>query len=293
MPGLLELVLPCFGVRRPPHKKEMPREIPLEERPQFNKMPYRNSMARSMYYLGVTLALPDAHTKSTDPIVAPPISSTKVSHPSSPNEMIMALKKGREDGGFLSRCQQSHALGRSPQHIRFRPEMPTRTSQLAGVVQSSPVDNSVFVLSSPGDISPFSLDGSPTISNANARSLQTPKANRTDRSAVGQTLAAVSNVRHLTPQRPKAGRPSLTVEIPQSIEGSPVLVSTSASSGSDCSPASATMASLDTPAHARRLSAQASTKAGRKHDCKTLSDELASLSFSNSGVPSPSATAML
>ena len=293
MPGLLELFLPCFGVRRPPHKKEIPRAIPLEERPQFNKMPYRNSMARSMYYLGVTLALLDAHTKSTDPNVGPPISSTKVSHPSSPIEMIMALKNGREDGGSPLRCQQSHPLGRSPQHIRFWPEMPTRTSQLAGVVQSSPVDSSVFVLSSPGDVSPFSLDGSPTILIANPGSLQTPKANRTDRPAVGQTLPACSNVRHLTPQRPKPGRPSLTVKIPQSTEGSPVLVFTSASSGSDCSPESATMASLDTPAHARRLSAQASTKAGRKHDCKTLSDELASLSFSNSGVPSPSATAML
>lgn len=293
MAGLAELLFPCLGIRRPPHKKEMPRASPPEERPRFNKMPYRNSMAGSMYYLGVSLALQDAQVDSTDLKVGPPISSTKVSHPPSPVEKTMARNKGREDRAFHRQSQQFHPLGLSPQHIRFRPEMPTRASQLGVVVQSSPVDNSVFAVSSPGDVSPFSVDASPTIFSADDGSLQTAKANRTGRPAVGQTIPVVSNMRQLTPQQTKPGRPSLTVRIPQSTEGSPVQVYPSASSGSDCSPESATMTSLDTPAHARRLSAQASTKAGKKHNSMTLGDELASLSFSNSGVQSPSTTAKL
>ncbi|KAL8647890.1 MAG: hypothetical protein Q9226_006241 [Calogaya cf. arnoldii] len=245
-------------------------------------------MAGSMYYLGTGPVPQNPGAKGTGHSVGPLISSTKVAHPPSPVDKIMACEKEREDEVFPSQCQRSRSRGLSVQHVRFRPDMPTRASQLAVVGQPSPVDDSVFAIASPGDVSPFSMDASPTSFTAKSASLQAPKANRTGR-LVGQINPVVGSIRQLTPRQPKPGRPSLTVRIPQTTAEAPVQLYPSASSGSDCSPEPATMTSLDTPAHARRLSAQGSTKTTKNNLC----DELASLPFSDSGDMSPSATGKL
>ena len=258
---------------------------PLQGRLRLNSFPYRNSMAGSMYYLGTGPVPQNPGANGTGQSVGPGISSTKVGHPPSPVDKIMACKKERADEVFLSQCHRSRSRGLSVQHVRFRPDMPTRASQLAVMRQPSPVDDSVFAISSPGDVSPLSMDASPTIFAAKGASLQTPKANRTGR-PVGQIYPVVRSIRQLTPRQSKTGRPSLTVRIPQTTAESPVQVYPSASSGSDCSPEPATMTCLDTPAYARRLSAQGSTKTAKNN----LYDELSSLSFSNSGGMSPSAT---
>ncbi len=169
------------------------------------------------------------------------------------------------------------------QHVRFGPVLPTRTSQLAAMVQASPVNDSALAISSPGDVSPFSLDESPTTSGAEDTSLHTPRTENTDEPVKGST-SATTTIRQLTPQQPKSGRPSLTVRIPQSTREPPVEVYPSANSGSDCSPTLAKLTPIDTPAHARRLSAQEGSRASKQ---MTLGDELAFLSLSGSGERSP------
>ena len=251
MTGLLGLLLQCFGVRhRQQSQKKLPNLDSFPERPRIINMPYRNSMAGSMYFLGV------------DP----------------------ALQSNRKE----------HHVGletSSTKAIRFQPDMPTRASQLGNVAKASAVDNSVFVIASPGSVSPFSMNASPTSACSANESLQ-PLGLKGASGPPTRFQLPIREVRPLTAQQPKPGRPSLTVKIPRSTGDLPVQVYPSASSDSEGSLDSATV-TAHTPAHARRLSAEGSLGACKKHEKTSLGDELASLSLSNSGELSPPTSAKL
>ncbi|KAL8856508.1 MAG: hypothetical protein Q9178_006907 [Gyalolechia marmorata] len=244
-------------------------------------------MVGSMYYLGVSPALKNAQASGNTLNLGQGMSATKGSNPPPPIDHMMSCNKDRGDRTSPSKSQQSRPRGPALQHVRFGPVLPTRTSQLAAMVKASPVSDSAFAISSPGDVSPFSLDESPTTSGAEDTSLHTPRTGNTDEPVKG-SASAMTTIRQLTPQQPKSGRPSLTVRIPRSTTEPPVEVYPSANSGSDCSPTSAKLMPIDTPAHARRLSAQEGSRATKQI---TLRDELAILSLSGSGERSPLASA--
>lgn len=235
MAGVVEFFFQCLGLHHPQQKEnDLPQVRSLHERPRLNNMPYRNSMAGSMYYLGISPASQKAQANGID-----------------------------KDGG--------------PQHIRFRPDMPTRTSQLAIAVQACPVEDSVFVISSPGSVSPFSINTSPTVDSPQERSLQTI-------GPVAQIRPSAGNSQQLISQESKSGRPSLTVRIPRSTRNSPIEVFPPANCRSSDL---AISTSLDTPAHAGRLSAQGKNGSAKTHEISTLGDELAAFSLSSSGGQSP------
>ncbi|KAL8773386.1 MAG: hypothetical protein Q9209_001780 [Squamulea sp. 1 TL-2023] len=278
MTGLAEVLLTCFGIRCT-RQKELPEAHPLPERPRINGMPYRSSMAGSMYYLGVSPALRSAHAKGIAPTMGQEASLTEASQLQSPMDRIVACDKGHTDRGFSSECQHSHPLGAASQHIRFHSDMPTRASQFA-VVDPSPIDDPAFAISSPGDVSPIALDSSPTTIAVKDDSLQAPGTMDTDRQDK-KPFQAVSAPTQLTLQQPQCYRPSLTVKIPISTRGLPVEVNhQSASGNSECSPSSAKTSPMDTPAHARRLPVQAGTRAAKDPKRMNLEDELAALSLS-------------
>ncbi|KAL8777078.1 MAG: hypothetical protein Q9213_008017 [Squamulea squamosa] len=282
MTGLIDILFTCFGIRRTRQKKELPEASPLPERPRVNDMPYRSSMAGSMYYLGISPALRNAHANGIAPAVGQEASLTEASQLQMPIDRIVACDQGRANPGSSSNCQQSHSAGAAPQHVRFRSEMPTRASQLA-VVDPSPVDDTVFTILSPGDISPFSLDPSPTTFAVKDDSLQ-QAANTVDIDWQGKkAFEVVSAPKQLAPQQQKTSEPSLTVRIPVSTRDVPVEVNhPSAESSSECSPTSAKATPMDTPAHARRLPAQAGTGAAKDPKKINLGDELAAFSLSAS-----------
>ena len=239
MAGVVEFFSQCFGLHHSRQKEnDSPRVRSLQQgRPRINNMPYRNSMAGSMYYLGVSPSSQKAQANGID-----------------------------QDG--------------RPQHIRFRPDMPTRASQLAIAVQACPAEDSVFVISSPGSVSPFSMNTSPTVDSPQEMSLQTI-------GPFAQIRPSAGNRRQLISQQSRSGRPSLTVQIPQSTRNSPIEVFPSANSNLGRSPGLATSTSFDTPAHAGRLSAHRKRGSAKTHEITNLGDELAAFSLSSSGGQSP------
>ncbi|KAL8694139.1 MAG: hypothetical protein Q9224_003626, partial [Gallowayella concinna] len=279
-------------------KKELPGSIALPERPRMNHMPYRGSVTGSMYYLGVPSELKDAgtskHFRGPEEIIeeadelstAEAVSRKKTRQFRRPMEMFMACDNEPKDAAFSSRARQSRPLDFAPQHIRFQPNIPTRASQLAVDTHPTPIDNSVFAVSSPGDVSPISTASSPTKLGSIDSSGQSARVKDIDRSA-GKTFPVLSASGQPTSQGSKPGRPSLTLTIPDSARKRPVEV-TRPSPGSDIDgvQASAETTPIHTPAHARRLPARTGSRAAKNPNV-TLADELALFSLPSTGLSAP------
>lgn len=303
MGDLIHALFPCFGTPRPQPKRDLPRSNPFQERPRLPHIPHRGSMATSMYYMGVSPAFMDAQTngmadrlgagakKATESNPTQGSSPKKTHQSRTPEKSIMTSNHGIEARDFAPRARQSRSRNLAFQHIRFRPDLPTRPSQLGVISKASPVDDSVFSISSPGNVSPISASWSPMKLEPQEVLAQSAGLADSDKLA-GRATAVTPAAGQLTPQRSKPGRPSLTVRIPESTRKPPVKVThQSASSSIASSPLSANTTPISTPAHARRLPAQEGTKTAKIPKKVNLRDELALFSLSSSEEQSPSFSA--
>ncbi|KAL8728624.1 MAG: hypothetical protein Q9166_005277 [cf. Caloplaca sp. 2 TL-2023] len=194
--------------------------------------------------------------------------------PETSMEKIMAWKNSGEDRGFSAKFRQSRSPGFSSQHIRSRPDLPTRASQIAFAANPAQAEDPVFTISSPGDVSPLSSIPSPTTSGAKDFPERHQRAADTD-TRVEKASSVVFADRQLPPQQPKPGRPSLKVTIPISTAKPAVeMTCPSADSDSESGQASDTSMPVDTPA-------QAGTRAAKHPKKVNLGDELALCSLSS------------
>ncbi|KAL8805963.1 MAG: hypothetical protein Q9182_001620 [Xanthomendoza sp. 2 TL-2023] len=256
-----------------------------------------------MYYLGVPPELKDARAnnhvrglgkrieKADGSTPAGAVSPKLTRQARTPIEMIMACDNGPKDVGFSPSGRQARPLDFASQHIRFRPDMPTRASQLAINGDSCPVDESVFAVSSPGDVSPISTTSSSMKVGSIAFSGQSVGVIDKDRPAEMNPPVSSASGQSTSSQRSRPGKPSLTLTIPDSTRKRPVEV-THPSPGSGIHgihgiQASAESTPIDTPAHARRLPARTGSGAAKSPRAVPLADELALFSLPSAGMSAP------
>lgn len=137
----------------------------------------------------------------------------------------------------------------------------------------------MFQISSPGDVSPVSLDWTATSTTAVEPSTHSSEGGK-DSNAIEKTCHEEDLIgpmpRQITRLPPKSGRPNLALIIPLTTARLPVEKSgLSASSDSASDQASVKTTPIATPAHAKRFPTQPGTRAAKPPKKVSLGDELA------------------
>ncbi|KAI4246236.1 MAG: hypothetical protein LQ352_006430 [Teloschistes flavicans] len=262
-------------------------------------VPYRNIMAGSMYYQGgpANSKKPQSNSGTNlemEEVARKPGRGKMRSHKASVDK-VMAWNDGTVGPpGSILDTERLHPAFRT-NHVRFGTNIPSRSSTRTGASQVSPARASAFKVSSPGDVSPFSLHSSPrTASSLVEASARNPRADHGDSSmeAAPRTPSFIAPVpQQLTKLPAKPGRPTLALKIPDLLV-EPLKESAPSDSSSEAnSQVSAKTTPIATPAHAKRFPTQAGTRAAKTPKRVNLSDELGAvgeiLSGSAEQVPSP------
>ncbi|KAL8687490.1 MAG: hypothetical protein Q9218_006353 [Villophora microphyllina] len=238
-------------------------------------------MAGTMYYQGVP---PGAKQGSSTGLavmeVAGEFEHARDQKPQKSINKVMAWDDGSVGlPGDTADAGRAHPAFRKS-HVSFSANNPHKTSEKTGVPsQLVPADASAFKVSSPGDISPFSLTSSRMTAKTTVEaSVGEPEAEESC-SAVEAAPLEPGFIAPITIQvgklSSKPGRPALTLKIPdQTVEFRDGNSALSDSSEAEDSQISGKTTPILTPAHAKRFPAQAGTRAAKAPKKVTLSDEL-------------------